>query len=207
MVFDTIRRALDLRLRSLLVLLTATFVLVGCESKPPEAIWKEKWGDDAADEGPRVVERRRGRPAFAELEGLYLGQSPDEAKARLREYCGGDVVRRESGRDDDEAYFLGCELESDGPFRFLRIGFWPKLEGRVAVIEVKRPSTTPPAMQRQFTDFVESSTIEREAIRSHLVAYDTSQYRLYADWDEGFDSPAHLVIGFVPEIDDVPEAN
>ncbi len=174
---------------------------MGCESKPPEQRWAERWDDREIAEHPQIIERRDGRPAFVEIEELYLGQSKAEAKQALRSYCGDDLVRRGSGHSDDQAYFVGCRLEDDSPLRFVRVGFWPKLDDAVAVIEIKRESLIPSAMLDQFERLVDDGDIERQAIKDHLVAFDTSRHRLYADWDEGFDDPAHLVVGFVPKVD------
>lgn len=192
---DRRRRSLPLRLAVAVLMSSLAFAAVACDShNEPPASWKEV----DLDQQPQLLEKRNGHPALAELEEFYLGQSRDSAKNALDSFCE-ETVRRDSGSLGGDAYFLGCRIEDHPVLEFVRIGFWPKLDERVATLEIKRSSVPPAAVygrfQQVFDESADDSTLLQQAIQ-----IETPNYRFFADWDEGLDGPTHLVVGFAPDI-------
>jgi len=168
----------------------------GCES---DGTRPEAWTDVSLDDQPNLFERRRGHPALTDLRDLYLGQSRDSALETIRRYCGDDVIERGEGMFGGEATFLGCRVERDGPVQFVRVGFWPRLDERVATLEVKRTSVPPAAVYDSFRRLIDEEPDNR-VLRPQIVQLEYPEYRLFADWDQGLDGPTHLTVGFDPKI-------
>ncbi len=177
------------------LVVAATLLVLGCrdEGTPPE-IWEEV----ELESQPKLFERRRGHPALAELQGLYLGQDADDARRTLREYCE-HPVRRDTTQTGSEAYFLGCRLSDTEPLESIRIGFWPKIGDRVATLESKRQTVPPEAVRRRYLEVVGDEEVD-ETLHPRSIQITSARYRLFADWDEGPEGPTHLVVGFSPHI-------
>jgi len=175
----------------------ASFVgLGGCDSRngTPQA-----WADVSLDGQPELFERRHGHPALANLEDLHLGQSREAARETLDPYCGDDVIERGEGPLGGDATFYGCRIDDMEAVQFVRVGFWPRLDNRVATLEVKRSSVPPAAVYRAFRRLLESEP-DKQVLRSQIVQLEYPEYRLFADWDQGLEGPTHLTVGFDPEI-------
>lgn len=196
---DSYRRSLPLRLVVGVLVLSLACATVACDSRnEPPASWEEV----NLDEQPPLLEKRNGHPALAELEEFYLGQSRDAAKNALDSLCE-ETVRRDSGSLGGDAYFLGCRIEDHPVLEFVRIGFWPKLDERVATLEIKRNPVPPAAVYGRFQQVFQQGFDESPddmTLLQQAIQIETPNYRFFADWDEGLDGPTHLVVGFAPDI-------
>ncbi|MFB6263188.1 MAG: hypothetical protein ABEL76_06110 [Bradymonadaceae bacterium] len=178
----------------------AVFVLVGlllsgCDRNSNDL--PVSWDPSPTGEFPTVLERRGKHPTPADLPNLALGQSKERALEHLKTYCS-DPVRREGGLWDGKAYFLGCRVEGEGDLDFVRVGFWPRLNDRVATLEVKRSSIPPVIVWRNIRNVLPNRT--DTALLHRLIRIETKRYRLMADWDRGHDGPVHITVGFAPDI-------
>lgn len=179
-----------------LVALLVTLAAVGCrnDETPPET-WKTV--DMAAQ--PTLFEMRDGHPALADLDGLFLGQPKKKALEALHAYCK-HPVRRDAGMMGGEAYFLGCRLETHETLNYVRVGFWPKIDERVATLEIKRTPVPPHAVRRAYLDILEESP--KETYNPRRLQIVSNSYRLFADWDaEGREGPVHVMVGFAPDVE------
>lgn len=98
-----------------------------------------------------------------------------------------------------DAYFLGCRLEGHETIESLRVGFWPDIGERVATLEYKRKTVPPPAVRQRYLAVVDEKDLE-ETLEPRSIRIKSARYRLFADWDEGEDGPAHIVVGFSPHL-------
>jgi len=183
---------------SVYILLALSCVLASScrdDGTPPD-----DWEEVELANAPRLFETRRGHPALVELEGLHLGQEPEPARKALRAYCE-HPVRRDSRQMGSEAYFLGCRLEDRETIESLRVGFWPDIGERVATLEYKRKAVTPPAVRQRYLAVVDEDEKDvEETLEPRSIRITSARYRLFADWDEGKEGPAHIVIGFSPHL-------
>ena len=176
------------------LLLLVAMGTAGCksDSKPPEA-----WPEVTEGDQPTLFEHRAGHPAIAEIDGLYLGQEHDAALRALADYCK-HPVKRGAGMFGGDAYFVGCRLEDRAPLQYIRLGFWPRIDERVATLEIKRDSVPPPVVRKQFLALLDGKP--NETLSHRIIQMTAGRYRFFADWDEGLDGPTHLIIGFSPNI-------
>lgn len=193
--FDPLRRAV-LPLMLLLFAVASLAGLAGCDSRDGTP---ETWADVSLDAQPKLFERRHGHPALADLEDLHLGQSREAAEATIDQYCGDDVLERGEGPLGGDATFYGCRIDDQETVQFVRVGFWPRLDNRVATLEVKRSSVPPAAVYRSFRKLLDQKP-DKELLRANIVQLEYPNYRLFADWDQGLDGPTHLTVGFDPDI-------
>jgi len=178
---------------ALAILLAFASTACRSDTTPPE-----QWEEVDMAEQPALFEMRNGHPALADLDKLHLGQPRDAAVEALGAYCE-HPVRRDSGLFGGDAYFLGCRLEDGETLRYVRVGFWPKIDDRVATLEVKRPTVPPAAVRRAFLDVFEESPDQKLQLRRIQMTSD--RYRMFADWDhDGLEGPVHLVVGFAPDV-------
>lgn len=176
----------------LLLGLALLALAAGCKSDQPPDAWKTV----SLEDHPPVFEMRQGHPALARLEGLHLTQSHDAAVAALKKhYCPHPV--RKDGRMGDDAYFLGCRLQDHPTLQFIRVGFWPSIDDRVATLEFKRKSLPPAVVHRRFQALNLEPT--NQHYQQRLIQIATKDYRLLADWDEGLEGPAHIIVGLAPD--------
>lgn len=171
---------------------TLTGLWAGCDEDARPAAW-DRWGDTGT--APELLERRHGRPALTDLDGLYLGQPAEEGRTNLESYCD-DPVRRE--QEGSGAYFLGCPADQVDGVEMIRVGFWPRIDERVATLEVKRTFVAPPAVWSALQPFVDSAT-ETNRTAQTITALDDN-WRFFADWDQGYDGPVHLTVGLDPDV-------
>jgi hypothetical protein len=167
-------------------------------------------GCDSASDTPSEAEARQileGQPSiFVEkddhyslegLDGIELGDTKDQALEKLEDICPQTMEYR-VGKLGGNAWFRGCEFDKpqDGVVS-VRVGFWPKLDDRVATLEVKREGLSAPVVSERFRQFV--GGVESETVRSGFVQMRAKKYQMMADWDEGKDGPAHIATGFNPD--------
>lgn len=190
----------DTTLRPLLglaLVVAAAGLAAGCDAQTGIP---KSWGDVSAAEAPTIFERRQGHPALADLEGFYLGQRRSEARDDLERYCRGEMLRRNSEDRSGEAYFLGCRVDDTPELSFVRVGFWPRLDDRVATLEVKRPTVSPAGVYGALHAFMREEP-KQKVLNSRVIQVVYPDYRFLADWDQGLDGPTHLTVGFDPQID------
>lgn len=178
-----------------LVAIAVIFGLAACKSE-------EK--SPSADQVRQILE---GQPeVFVEsdphyslqgMDDIVLGQSKDEALAALEKLCPKTMEYR-AGNLGGDAWFRGCEFNRprDGVIS-MRVGFWPKLDDRVATLEIKREGLSAPVVSERFRQLV--GGVNSEIVRSGFVQMRAEKYQMMADWDEGKEGPAHIATGFNPD--------
>jgi hypothetical protein len=178
------------------LLVAAIGLVAGCqdESTPPK-----DWSSVDQAQQPTLFEARNGHPALRDLEGLHLGQSHDEAMDALHTYCK-NPVRREKGYFGGGAYFVGCRITEHDRLHYVRLGFWPRIDDRLATLEIKRATVPPMAVRHQALALFEGQQTE-QTYQSRMLQVIGDTYRVYADWDEGLDGSTHIIVGFDPDID------
>jgi hypothetical protein len=194
-----------------LLLLVALGLVTGstaCDADKREI--PDAWSSISLDEAPQIIELRRHHPAPADLPAsLHLGQSHDAAMQVIKSNCP-NTVRLDSKMPGADAYFVGCQLPAPGTrgddidlpesLKSLRVGFWPRIDRRVATLEVKRTHADPAVVWRRFRQALpDDADIIQARWTGQILSAATESYRLHADWDEGSDGPTHLVIGFDPD--------
>ncbi|MGM0556842.1 MAG: hypothetical protein ACQEVA_10735 [Myxococcota bacterium] len=176
--------------------------LAACKSEQ-----KEPSADEARQilEGqPEIFVERGSHYSLQGMDGIVLGQPKDQALAALEELCPRTMEYR-VGKFGGNAWFRGCEFNRprDGIVS-IRVGFWPKLDDRVATLEIKREGLSAPVVSERFRQLV--GDVDSEIVRSGFVQMRAETYQMMADWDEGKQGPAHIATGFNPENLDKIEA-
>lgn len=184
------------RFVSALLVAVAVGLVAGCDDPggPPDS-----WADVSLEDQPRLFESRRGHPALSDIDDLYLGQSREGGLETIDRYCGDDVIERGEGLLGGDASFRGCRVDEEGTVKFVRAGFWPRLDDRVSTLEVKRSSVPPAAVYESIRRLMDDDP-KKKVLRDQIVQLEYRDYRFFADWDEGLDGPTHLTVGFDPEI-------
>ncbi len=183
-------------MRYLLFFFAATLLLTACDRKlpPPSAEEREAILQDA----PEIIVTDDERISLAGIESLYLGQPADEALEALDELCP-KTMDYQTGEMGKSASFRGCVFsEPKGEVLSVRVGFWPKIDDRLATLEVKRSDIELDAVRERFRDFVDDD-LSVDLLRSGLLEMRSTKYQLMADTDDGPQGPTHITMGYSPK--------
>ena len=182
-----------MKLRQITTLVIVALVLLaGCERKvePPGAEERQA----ILKEAPKVFGTVDDHATLRGVEALYLGQSKDEALDKLGELCPKTMEYR-AGEMGGNAWFRGCVFdEPRGPIQSMRVGFWPRVDDRVATLEVKRTDIALKAVRERFRDFADEITVDLP--RAGILEMRSKKYQLMADVDEGAEGPTHITLGY-----------
>lgn len=180
------------------VFAAAIFLSAGCDRKldPPSLEEQEAILADA----PQPFVNDGDRLALAGIEELHLGQAGDEARERLGRLCPKTMEYR-NGSEGDKAWFRGCIFsDPEGPNVSVRVGFWEKLDGRVATLETKRTDTTTAQVRERFRQLADARGEELivDLPREGILEMRTPKHQVMADIDDGAQGPTHITLGYAP---------
>jgi hypothetical protein len=180
----------------LVVAATASIGLLACKSEDKQPPSAEEVRQILEDQ-PAVFVETGAHYTLEGMEGIVLGQPKDDALAALEELCPRTFEYR-AGKLGADAWFRGCEFDrpKNGVVS-MRVGFWPKLDDRVATLEIKREGVSAPVASERFRQLV--GGVNSEIVRSGYVQMRAEKYQMMADWDEGKEGPAHIATGFNPD--------
>lgn len=140
---------------------------------------------------PETAERG---PSFAGIGEIYLGQESDAALQELEKLCPKTMEYR-AGDVGENAWFRGCVLKQPvGGILSVRVGFWPKLDERVATLDIKRDDITLGQARERFREFVDE--LRADYPHPGIVEMRGDKYQMMADIDEGADGPTHIALGY-----------
>lgn len=144
---------------------------------------------------PQIFVEKNGALTLEGIEELYLGQPQHEAMAVLNEIC--PVIETfDGGWRHNHAVFKGCIIDDGHHTKTLRAGFWPHNDNRVSTLEIKDRTLSLPLVRARFSQIADSLT--EDLPRRAILMMASPQYRLFANWDDGEDGFAHIIIGFQP---------
>lgn len=183
-------------MRYLLFFFAATLLLTACDRKLPPPSEEER--EAILQDAPEIIVTEDDRISLAGIDSLYLGQPNDEALAALAELCP-KTMDYNTGEIGESASFRGCVFsEPKGEVRSVRVGFWPKIDDRLATLEVKRADIELEAVRERFRDFVDDE-LTVDLLRSGLLEMRSTKYQLMADTDDGPQGPTHITMGYSPK--------
>ncbi|MFW5968740.1 MAG: hypothetical protein ACOCV2_14545, partial [Persicimonas sp.] len=81
----------------------------------------------------------------------------------------------------------------------------PKLDDRVATLEIKRADVKLEEVRERFRDV--AGTLEVDLIRGGLLEMRAETYQVMADIDDGKDQPTHIAFGYTDEYADRADAD
>ena len=174
----------------LLILGVALTLMTACEGPVPQGPETAKMAELLKD-APPILSTKDLK--LEGLDGLYLGQSKEEALQRMGEMCK-RLIELDGGRFRGGTYFRGCHTP-DHPYIFsFRVGFNPKIEGAVFTLEVKRRALDQEVVRSRTWDQIPH--IHKELVRRGIQRVEAEKFNFLASWDDGVEGPTHLVFGF-----------
>ncbi len=168
-----------------LLFLLCSLTALGCQKRPDPPTQQEL--DSIAVDAPTVF---KGAPhvSLEGLDGIWLGQSQQEAEAVMSKMCKRFVELKES-----HAMFKGCHLP-DHPFVYtFRVGFSPKIDNRVFTLETKRRPVDQDLVRKRIWQVFPH--LKTDYVRTGLLRAETQEYNMFADWEDGLAGPAHILVG------------
>lgn len=166
----------------------ALFV-TACQSPPPPPTAADIAAIPA--DAPDIFVRG-DRVGFVGIEDLYLGQSEADALEAMGKMCK-RLVDLKGGWQRANTTFKGCHLTDHALLYTFRVGFNPKIGNRVFTLEVKRRQLDENLVRLRFWERFDGVT--KELARRGLLQAETPKYNFFADWEDGMDGPAHLLVG------------
>lgn len=187
---------MHIRPAAALVLAALTTTTLAC--RPPQAAPMTDDEIARATEGqPRIFLVDERGLTLEGAEQFYLGQDEAQALEELDRLCGKPEVY-DGGWRHKGAVFKGCIIENGPEVRTVRVGFWPHNGNRVSTLEVKHKPLPYEAVRARFTQTFGADALVSDVPRHGALIMATEQYKLFAHWDEGIDSPTHVTVGFEP---------
>ena len=168
-----------------LVFLLCSATFIGCQQRPEPPTQQEI---DAIPADAPVLFVGAPRVSLEGLDGIWLGQSQQEAEAVMSKMCKRFVELKEP-----HAVFKGCHLPDHKFIYSFRVGFSPKIENRVFTLETKRRPVDQALVRKRFWQAF--PTLKTDYVRQGLLKAETGTYNMFADWEDGMDGPAHILVG------------
>jgi len=174
----------------LLFLGLALILTPACEGPAPQGPSPEKMATLLKD-APGIFSSEELK--LEGLDGLFLGQSKDEAHEVMGAMCK-RLNELDGGRFRGGTYFRGCHTP-DHPFIYsFRVGFNPKIQDAVFTLEVKRRPLDQELVRAR--TWQQIPHIHKELVRRGIQRVEARQFNFLASWDDGVEGPTHLVFGF-----------
>lgn len=180
----------------LLICGLSLILMPACEGPAPQGPTPEKM-EALLKDAPTIFSTDEMK--LEGLDGLYLGQSKEEALLVMNQMCK-RLNELDGGRFRGGTYFRGCHTP-DHPFIYsFRVGFNPKIEDAVFTLEVKRRTLGQELVRARVWDQIPH--IHKELVRRGIHRVEAEKFNFLSNWDDGEQGPTHLVFGFsMPEIE------